>query len=144
VRAMLRIAKRAHRLQLPALYPAAVYFDPRTSSHLKITGRCVTTFLRSVARSVYKLPATSPQLNLWSPHSIRVTAANLLHQARFSDSFIENCLRWKSDSFLMYLRNTFYTADQHSKALSIDITPPTTADTRPLEPHEDMLGALAA
>ena len=44
----------------------------------------------------------------------------------------------------MYLRNTFYTADQHSQALSIDITPLSLAEMRPLEPHEDVLSALAA
>ncbi|KAL3779516.1 hypothetical protein HJC23_011152 [Cyclotella cryptica] len=144
VAAMLRIAQRAKRLDLPALRPVAVYAHGKPTSRRQITGHAVTSFLRSVAQQVYKLPSTSPQLKLWSPHSIRVTAANLLHRARFSDSFIKNRLRWKSDSFLMYLRNTFYTADQHSKALSLDITPPTLADLRPLEPHEDVLTAIAA
>jgi hypothetical protein len=103
VRAMLHIAQWAHCLQLPALCPAAVYFDPCASSSLQISGRCVTTFLSLVAQSVYKLPANSPQLKLWSPHSIWVTAANLLHQAHLLDPFIKNRLRWKSDSFLMIL-----------------------------------------
>jgi hypothetical protein len=92
VHAMLRIAQRARRLKLPSLRPAAVYLDPRTSSCLQITSKCITSFLCSVAQSVYKLPANSPQLKLWSPHSIRVTATNLLHRARFSDSFIKNRL----------------------------------------------------
>ena len=144
VAAMLRIAQRAIRLDLPSLRPVAVYAHDKPTSRRQITGQAVTSFLRSVAQQVYKLPSTSPQLKLWSPHSIRVTAANLLHRARFSDSFIKNRLRWKSDSFLMYLWNTFYTADQHSKALSLDITPPTLADLRPLEPHEDVLTAIAA
>jgi hypothetical protein len=43
----------------------------------------------------------------------------------------------------MYLRNTCYTADQHSKALYIDIAPPSLTDLRPLEPHEDVLAAMA-
>ena len=141
---MLRIAQRAFRLNLPALRPVAVYAHGKPTSRRQITSQAVTSFLRSMAQQVYKLPSTSPQLKLWSPHSIRVTAANLLHRARFSDSFIKNRLRWKSDSFLMYLRNTFYTADQHSTALSLDIAPPTLADLRPLEPHEDVLTAIAA
>jgi hypothetical protein len=148
VGAMLRIAQRAYRLRLPPLRPIAIYSSsPRSGSSSvrhQITGKDVTSFLRSIARTVYSLPSDSPQLKLWGPHSIRVTAANLLHRARYSDSFIKNRLRWKSDSFLMYLRNTFYTADQHSKALDIDIAPPSLTDLRPLEPHEDALAAMAA
>jgi hypothetical protein len=139
---MLRIAQRALRLNLPALLPVAVYAHTNPKSRRQITGKCVTTFLRSVAQLVYHLPPNSSQLKLWSPHSIRVTAANLLHRARFSDSFITNRLRWKSDSFLMYLRNTFYTADQHSTALHLDIPPPSSTELRPLEPHEDALTAF--
>ena len=44
----------------------------------------------------------------------------------------------------MYLRNTFYTADQHSKALDIDLAPPSPMESRPLEPHEDALAAMTA
>jgi len=144
VAAMLRIAQRAHRLHLPALLPVAVYSDAPRSARRQITGQDVTIYLWDVARRVYKHPSDSPQLKLWSPHSIRVTAANLLHRARYSDSFIKNRLRWKSDTFLMYLRNTFYMADQHSKALALDLPTPSLEDLRPLEPHEDALSALAA
>ena len=142
VNAMLRIAQRAHCLQLLALHPAAVYFDPRTSSCLQIMGKCITSLLWLVAQHVYKFQADGPQLKLWSPHSILVTTANLLHRARFLDPFIKNHLWWKSDSFLMCLRNTFHTADQHPQALCLDITPPILAERRPLEPHKDVLCAL--
>jgi hypothetical protein len=145
---MLRIAQRAYRLRLPPLQPVAIYSSsPRSgssSNRRQITGKDVTSFLRSVAKTVYNLPSDSPQLKLWGPHSIRVTAANLLHRARYSDSFIKNRLHWKSDSFLIYLRNTFYMADQHLKALDINITPPSLTDLCPLEPHEDALAAMAA
>ena len=97
-----------------------------------------------MAQQFYKLALNSPQLKLWSPHSIRVTAANLLHQARFSDSFIKTRLHWKGDSFLMYLWDTFHTVNQHSNALSLDILPPSLADTRPLEPHKNALADLAS
>jgi hypothetical protein len=75
----------------------------------------------------------------WSCHSIHVTAANLLHRARFSDSYIKNRLRWRSDTFLMYLHNTFYTADQHTKAITLGLDPPDRNVSRPLEPHESLL-----
>ena len=130
-------------VNLPTLCPVAVYSHASTPSRRQVMGKCVTTFLRSVVQHVYKLPSNSPQLKLWSPHSIRVTAATLLHRARFSDSFIKNRLRWKSDSFLMYLRNTFYTADQHSNALNLDIPSPSLSELCPLEPHEEALSTLA-
>ena len=33
--------------------------------------------------------------------------------------FIKSRLRWKSDKFQIYLRNTIYAAQQHTKALTI-------------------------
>ena len=72
-------------------------------------------------------------------HSIRVTAANLLHRAKFSDSYIKNRLRWRSDTFLMYLRNTFYTADQHTNAVTLGLDPPAQELARPLEPHKAII-----
>ena len=64
---------------------------------------------------------------------------NLLHRAKFSDSYIKNRLRWRSDTFLMYLRNTFYTADQHTNAVTLGLDPPAQELARPLEPHEAII-----
>jgi hypothetical protein len=47
---------------------------------------------------VYKFKKTDKRLDKWSTHSIRVTACNLLHRARYSDTYIKNRLRWKSDA----------------------------------------------
>ena len=44
----------------------------------------------------------------------------------------------------MYLRNTFYTADQHTKAITLGLDPPDISVTHPLEPHEVLLGAGTA
>jgi hypothetical protein len=96
----------------------------------------VNTFLRQSAASTFGLNPDGAEVKKWSTHSICVTAANLLHRAKFSDSYIKNRLRWRSDAFLVYLRNTFYTASDHSKALDLDLTPDLPNDTRPLEDHE--------
>ena len=99
----------------------------------------VTSLLRLTARAVFNLKENDSELDRWSPHSLRITACNLLHRQHFSDSFIQNRLRWKSDAFKMYLRNTFYSATQHSAALTItdDNLPPAHQCTyRALEPHE--------
>jgi hypothetical protein len=39
----------------------------------------------------------------------------------------------------MYLRNTFYTADQHTKAITLGLDPPDRNVSCPLEPHESLL-----
>jgi hypothetical protein len=36
-----------------------------------------------------------------------------------SDTYIQTRLRWKSNSFLNYLRNTLYAASEHTKAIRI-------------------------
>ena len=79
------------------------------------------THLRTCASMVLNINKDDPSLKLWSTHSIRVTAANLLHRANLLDSYIQTRLRWKSSSFLMYLRNTIYGADAHTKAINITL-----------------------
>ena len=135
VRAAFRIVCRGRRLHLPGTHPAAVHYSTAHKSFRLITGHDCNTLLRKVAQLVYKLPPDSKDLTLWSTHSLRVTACNLLHRAKFSDSAIKNRLRWKSDSFMMYLRNTFYTADEHAKALDSGMQP-NPHERRVLEAHE--------
>jgi len=137
--ASLNIVRRANRLGTPKDHPAAVYRDSASGQRRLITASQVAVLLRHVAQKVFDIPVGHKDLLAWSCHSIRVTAANLLHRARFSDSYIKNRLRWRSDTFLMYLRNTFYTADQHTQALTLGLDPPARGDARPLEPHESFL-----
>jgi hypothetical protein len=120
-----------------------VYQDTVAGARQLITASQVATFLRHVARKVFNIPVGHKDLLAWSCHSIRVTAANLLHRARFSDSFIKNRLRWHSDTFLMYLCNTFYMADQHTTAITLGLDLPSRDIIRPLETHETFLSASA-
>ena len=53
-------------------------------------------------------------------HSLRVTAAVLLHQAQKDPDYIKICLRWVSNAFQKYLRNTETIMKQHVKALCPD------------------------
>ena len=139
VRAAFHIWCRGKRLGLPGTHPAAVYASTNMSTPYRlITGDDTNALLRTVAKAVFKLKDSSQELKLWSTHSLRVTACNLLHRAKFSDSYIKNRLRWRSDSFLMYLRNTFYTADEHVKALDLEISP-SSHERRVLEEHEILL-----
>ena len=143
--AALRIYQRAQRLQVPSGTPLAVYSSSTSSSFRYITARRVVQFLRRSAQAAFNLRSDDKSLASWTCHSIRVTAANLLHRARMSDSYIQTRLRWKSTSFLMYLRNTFYSADEHTKALDIsnrnlpDLQTTDGQRYRPPERHEEIL-----
>ncbi len=63
----------------------------------------MANFLCLAALHAHKLPSKHPDISAWSAHLIRVTAANLLHQAKFSNSFIQNRLCWQSNAFHMCL-----------------------------------------
>jgi hypothetical protein len=144
VRAILRILQCGILHRLPPFHPIAIVAcpsDPRGFAY--VTGGEYTTWLQSIAISVYHLTKKDATISKWGTHSLRVTTANLLHRAQFSSEFIKNRLRWRSDTFQMYLRNTFYIANKHTKALTLDIPPPTPLEHRPLEPHESPLAATA-
>ena len=104
----------------------------------------MAAFLRQVAHKVFDIPTDHKDLLAWSCHSIHVRAVNLLHRAKFSDSYIKNRLRWHSDTFLMYLCNTFYTANQHTNAITLGLDPPSQRLARPLKPHESIIRTDAA
>ena len=76
-------------------------------------------FLQTIAKTVFHLDANDKDLHRWTSHSLRVTACNLLHRQGFSDTYIQSRLRWRSNAFLDYIRNTLYTAAAHTKALHI-------------------------
>ena len=142
--ASLDIIRHVQRLAAPPLSPAAVYSDQSTGRRWLITAPQVAAFLRHVAHKGFDIPPGHQDLLAWSCHLIRVTAANLLHLARFSDSYIKNRLRWRSNTFLMCLCNTFYTTDQHTKAITLGLDPPDRSVARPLEPHKVLLCAGTA
>ncbi len=143
VLAAFRIALRASALNVSASTPLAVYADPSSpTGYALIRASQVVKFIRGSAQTTFNLQSSDKSLRNWTCHSIRVTAANILHRANMSDSYIQTRLRWKSNTFLMYLRNSFYSADQHTTAMQISNANlphlPTTAGKRyrDLEPHE--------
>ena len=142
VEAALNIVARAERLKVPSTDPIAVYKNA-SNARTFITDTDVNALLRNTAQNVLNIPANNPELERWSTHSVQVTAANLLHRQKFSDSYIQNRLRWKRDAFKVYLRNTFYTADQHTLYLSDENLPPVDErSTREDEPHELVMASL--
>ena len=151
VMAAFRIILRASALALglPASSPLAIYASSSSEvgfSHIQASQ--VVKYLRQTARVVFGFQPKDKALERWTCHSIRVTAANILHRAGMSDSYIQTRLRWKSSTFLMYLRNTFHSAAKHSEVLAISSSncpPISTSDGaihRPLEPHEAILSSV--
>ena len=144
VTAGLRIYHRSKRLGMKDGEPMGVC---RIKGKVRfITSRKVTALLREAAQQVLGLDKCDPELKLWSTHSIRVTAANLLHRMQFSDSFIMKRLRWNSDRFLMYLRNTIHAADAQTRGINIKLSPrdQQSASYRRAEPHETIAQSHAA
>jgi hypothetical protein len=147
VRAAFRIFLRHKRLHGSPDEPLAICRNATNTKTIFITDNLTTKFLRKAAMAVHNISPNSSALAQWSSHSIRVTAANLLHRANLSDSFIQLRLRWKSTAFLRYLRHTFNAADSHTKALGIsdnNLPPLAARSYRPLEPHETLHLAPAA
>ena len=98
------IVDRAHALGQPDDLPLGVYKDDDGTTKY-LTGKVFTEYIRAIALQV--MPGiTSEDLALFSTHSLRVTACNLLHEAGKDGSYIKLRLCWKSDCFEIYLRNT--------------------------------------
>jgi hypothetical protein len=119
---MLWVIRLSRRLGVTSDEPLAVYTCAKGTYKDKrcyVTNNHVQTMLRNTARLVYKLKKDDPLLSQWCAHSVRVTACNLLHRQGLSDTYIQTRLRWHSNAFLDYLRNTLHTAGAHTKALHI-------------------------
>ena len=145
MRAAIRIIDRAMRLGAPVDEPIAV-FKHKSNRRAFIKDSLVADHLRAAASAVLNIDKSDVGLNLWSTHSIRVTAANLLHRERFSDSFIMMRLRWSSYAFMDYLRDTIYAAEQHAGLKISDSNLPSLAERsyRLAEPHEAAMASAAA
>ena len=131
--------------QAPTTPPSRLKVNPANSpSFSYIMGAKYTKWPQSIAIIIYRLSPKDLNVAHWGAHSLRVMAVNLLHHAQFSSLFIKNCLCCHSDTFQMYLRNTFFVADTHSKTLDLTIPTPSFMDQHPLEPHKIILNAAAA
>jgi len=99
--------------------PLAVYQDARRDVRY-ITSADITYAMRAAAAAVTGLdPLTDfEQLKKWTPHSLRIGACNILHAMGFSDVQIQKLLRWKSDSFMRYLRHLAILARTQSDAIA--------------------------
>jgi hypothetical protein len=121
VSAMLRIIQRFARLRGTTDFatPLGLYQEASLRGSppriLLITSRDIEQLMRETACRVYHLDPIKDRaaLQLWSAHSLRVGACVILHTMGFSESQIKWILRWRSNAFMVYLRNTAVLARQH-------------------------------
>ena len=123
VSAARRIVKRALALQIPEDMPMGVFCTYRTQQGSRVIKEVVhfddsniNKVLREAAGEVYNI--TDPEeLKKFTAHSSRVGACVLLHAAGKDPEYIKYRLRWRSDSWKVYLRNVTALAVQHLQAL---------------------------
>jgi hypothetical protein len=88
--------------------PLSIYQHKDASIRL-INDHNIERSMRELAAQVYNLDPTKEKdrraLQRWSAHSLRVGACTLLHSMGFSPPQIKFILRWRSDAYLLYLRN---------------------------------------
>ena len=108
-----RIYSRSVRLGQADDQPMGVYFDRKKVRY--ITGTKIAKYFKSVAAQVFP-DITKTELGAYSAHMIRVSACVILQVADKEADFIKMRLRWESDSYRVYLRNTSLLAKRHLEA----------------------------
>jgi hypothetical protein len=118
---------RAHRIvkrfvQLVGFCPTTPLAIYRTSygKVQTVCDRQIEHSMRAIATTVYRLdPSRDADLiKKWSSHSLRIGACVILHSMGIPASTIKLLLRWKSDSFMEYLRNITAICDTQNEAIS--------------------------
>ena len=96
--------------------PLCVYKD-EVGKTVYLTGDDMTAYYRFVMR-LTRPGITAADLALISTHSLRVYACVLLHEAGKDGPYIKLRLRWLSNCYEVYLRNTDKIRAQHNVALN--------------------------
>ena len=118
VRACKRIYHRAKQLKQKKEQPIAIFTDKKTKNKIHyIDDIHISSLLQEAASKVYNINKKG-DLNRFTSHSIRVGACVLLHSQNISTEDIKFRLRWRSDSFRMYLRNITQLAERHREAIA--------------------------
>jgi len=110
-----RILARAKRLQIPHNHPIAVFANKNKIQYIHHS--MIDKSIRACASTVYNITCKK-KLQLYSTHSIRVGACVLLHSVQPDPLYIQFRLRWRSTSFIQYLRNTPKLASLHNSILN--------------------------
>jgi hypothetical protein len=116
VDAMLNLLERAESLLQADDLPFCVYRNNRGKT-VYLTAQELTKYIRKVAKKLYP-HMTEEELSYFSCHSLRVWAAVLLSEAGKDGDYIKIRLRWCSESYRVYLRDTLNSAIEHNRSLN--------------------------
>ena len=101
--------------------PLAVYKNGNGDSNRRLLySEQVTKVIRDSAIAVMKLDPKKDKVELgrYSSHSLRVGACQILYANGFSAYEIKHLLHWKSDAFMVYLRDIAWVARKQTEAMS--------------------------
>ncbi len=118
VRAAYRILQRAKRLGQDDDQPLGVFINHHGIKKY-LTGSKIAKLLQAVAQKVHP-HMTREEISRFSLHSGRVWAVVLLDEAGMPPEFIKSWLRYLSDAYRLYLRNTSVIQSKHINALNKD------------------------
>ena len=107
--------KRKRRFGHSMDLPIAVYKNKKGQIKY-LTGATLTNMIRRAVKQVYP-DISKEELLLYSCHSLRVWACVELYEAGKSPDFIKKRLRWLSEAYRVYQRDTVKTNEQHNDAL---------------------------
>jgi hypothetical protein len=113
VRAIQRIKQRAHRLGLSGPSPASAYRahqKSRKPNYFYV--RIIQQLLTRMAEKAYDCDAKEAGLS-YTGHSLRIGATVILYCGGARDTEIQHRIRWRSLSFLTYLRDVPRAAINH-------------------------------
>lgn len=115
VRAALRLVQRAQELEQLQSNPCAVYQNKGNMTY--VTGKDMSSFLQNMATMAYPgMPKSD--IKRYTSHSLRVTAAVLLHEEGHDGDYIKIQLRWLGESYRVYLRSTLKVLQKHTNSLA--------------------------
>ena len=120
---MYRIIQRfvALRGSADTITPLALYLtdEIKNPKVLLITDAKAASAMRWLAAEVYKLDPVKNRTEImrWSCHSFHIGACVLLHTDGSTGEQIKFILRWNSDAFMTYLRNSIVLANKQVRAL---------------------------
>ena len=121
VKDWLDIVDRFLRLVGPTVTdrPLAIYKCEKTKKILNICTDDSKKLMRFIVQKTYDI-TNKKELSNFTNHLIRVGACCILQSRKASDSFIQNALRWKSDTWKMYCRNLTSVANDLSETISCE------------------------
>ena len=98
--------------------PLAVFFNRATGGPFLINKNMIDDCLQSIAAELFSI-SDPTELSRWTSHSLRIGACVLLHSYGFSETQLKFILRWRSNAFMDYLRNSDIIATKQNTAISM-------------------------